>query len=367
MVPTGDNMKRFTKETVYNYVFGNEMVGYDIDELENNPKFMREVIRVTHDKRIYNLCGDDVKSNKEFVEFLIETFNDDLDFLIKVVNKFSDNNEKIDVLEVYILLDKLTKDSLDERLFSYKTTTFFSYLSKKILYEISINNEKDKKWKKRFGLGFCFVLLDYSYSQLIKNYFAEKMVDSILVDGKFEDLEKMFHKKYRGAEEIEEEGINVAIINLVEKYDCDLAGYLSNNIELLENARKRVEKIIRRWDFYNNRKDDLLIENVINNIVSFVDERNLMIEYGELIGYIIKEFKLNDKYLNYERRNFKDDEEKIVLGTVDLERLDFRDQLLINQLKGRIKQVINNTDEDDYTIDEKVKTKVFNIGKRKCN
>lgn len=366
-MPTGDNMKNFTKETVYNYVFGNEVVGYDIDELENNPKFMREVIKVTRDKRMYNLCGDDVKNNKEFVEFLIEIFNDDLDFLIKVVDKFSDNNEKVDILEVYILLDKLAKDRFDDRLFSYKTATYLSYLSKKSLYEISINNEQNKKWKKRFGLGFCFVLLNYSYSQIIKNYFAEKMVDSILVDEKFEDLETGFHRRYRSVDEIKDEGINASIINFVEKYDCDLAGYLSNNIELLKNARRRVERIIRRWDFYNARKDDLLIENVINNIVSFVDESNLMIEYGEIIGYIIREFKLNDKYLNYEKRNFKTDEENIVLGTVDLEQLDFRDQLLINQLKGRIKRVINNTDEDDYTIDEKVKTKVFNIGKRKYN
>ncbi len=360
-------MKNFTRETVYSYVFGNEIVGYDIDELENNPKFMREVIKVTHDKRIYNLCGDDVKRDKDFVEFLIEDFNDDLDFLIEVINKFSADNDKTDVLEVYIMLDKLTKGSLDDKLFSYKAMTFLSYISEKTLYEISINNEKNEKWKKRFGLGFCFVLLDYSHSQLIKSYFAEKMVDSILVDGKFEDLEDKFHRRYKSVDEIENEGINSLIINIIQKYDCDLAGYISNNIDLLANARKRVEKIIRRWDFYNDRKDDLLIENVINNIVAFVDERNLMIEYGEIIGYIINEFKLNDKYSNYEERNPRDDEEKIVLGTLDLDQLDFRNQLLINQLKGIIKRVIDNNDEDDYTIDERVKTKIFNIERRKCN
>ena len=40
-------MKEFYKKMLLDYICGNEIEGYDINELENNPRFMAEVIKMT--------------------------------------------------------------------------------------------------------------------------------------------------------------------------------------------------------------------------------------------------------------------------------------------------------------------------------
>ena len=56
-------MKFYNKKLVFDYVVGNDLDDYEIDELENTPEFMIEVIKYTQDKKMYNFCSDNVKSN----------------------------------------------------------------------------------------------------------------------------------------------------------------------------------------------------------------------------------------------------------------------------------------------------------------
>ena len=65
--------KKYNSKIIFDYIVGNDLDGYSIDELENDPNFMMDVIKITRDKRMYNLCSDDIKKNCTFVEFLISS------------------------------------------------------------------------------------------------------------------------------------------------------------------------------------------------------------------------------------------------------------------------------------------------------
>ena len=63
-------MLKYSASTVEDYIEGNDIEDFDIDELENDRSFMLDVIKKTKDKNFYNLCSDDLKHDYEFVSVL---------------------------------------------------------------------------------------------------------------------------------------------------------------------------------------------------------------------------------------------------------------------------------------------------------
>ena len=59
-------MNKYNSKVVFDYINGNEIIDYNIDELEDDYEFMMMVINYTNDKNMYNLCSDEVKTNYEF-------------------------------------------------------------------------------------------------------------------------------------------------------------------------------------------------------------------------------------------------------------------------------------------------------------
>ena len=57
-------MKKYSRKLLSDYLLGKSIDDYDIDELESNPEFIKEIIDFSNDKSMYNLCDDELK--KEF-------------------------------------------------------------------------------------------------------------------------------------------------------------------------------------------------------------------------------------------------------------------------------------------------------------
>lgn len=68
--------KEYSKKLVFDYVMGNDIVGYNIEDLEDNPIFMRQVIEYTKDFKMYFHCSEKVKNDYEFIKFMLLTFQD---------------------------------------------------------------------------------------------------------------------------------------------------------------------------------------------------------------------------------------------------------------------------------------------------
>ena len=79
---------KYSKKLIWDYIHGEEID--HIDELEEDYQFMMAVIELSHDKKMYDMCSDQIKSNYEFVRFLIEMFQGDKRFIVRVANFYLD-------------------------------------------------------------------------------------------------------------------------------------------------------------------------------------------------------------------------------------------------------------------------------------
>ena len=81
-------MLKYSASIVEDYIEGNDIEDFDIDELENDRSFMLDVIKKTKDKNFYNLCSDDLKHDYEFISVLLDMFKDDTKFIVSVADEF---------------------------------------------------------------------------------------------------------------------------------------------------------------------------------------------------------------------------------------------------------------------------------------
>ena len=64
-------MKKYSRKLLSDYLLGKSIDDYDIDELESNPEFIKEIIDFSNDKSMYNLCDDELKKNFNLMKFEI--------------------------------------------------------------------------------------------------------------------------------------------------------------------------------------------------------------------------------------------------------------------------------------------------------
>lgn len=88
------NNKRYNKKTILDYISGNDIDGFSIEELEDNPNFMADVMEFTADKRMYHFCSDNVKRNHDFVIRIIAKFKDDIDFITQIADNYVVENDE---------------------------------------------------------------------------------------------------------------------------------------------------------------------------------------------------------------------------------------------------------------------------------
>lgn len=108
-------MSKYSKKVLYDYIVGNEIEGYNIDKLESDYIFIKEVTDFSNDKKIYNLCDNKLKSNFELMKFFILKFKDDKNFIKKVANEFLNlSNNEDDNFEMNIIVSNLVGKNYNE-------------------------------------------------------------------------------------------------------------------------------------------------------------------------------------------------------------------------------------------------------------
>lgn len=306
----------YTNKLIFDYVNGNDIYGVNVEDLENNSNFMMDVIKYTKDKRMYELCSDNVKNNYEFVKFMIDTFKNDVDFVASLTLNYLNNTNEEDITykELLILASSLIGDS--EYLLTLKLKrTIFNTLEFGSI-ESALNDVSYSKEPIELGMGFIFITDKYCNSDIIKSYFAKEFIEKIFYN---EDitLEELIHKNFKSFGSIENHGINTFLINYIEMHDQCLATYISNHINLLENLRKEITKIGNNWDKYieniNIRRINILNQEVYN----YIDENNIILSFSvqQLIMYVIRKYKLEDIFTKYDE----------VQQYIDFERTDISD------------------------------------------
>lgn len=224
-------MAFYGKRLIKDYIMGNNIYGYNISDLEDDYHFMMNVINYTNDKKMYNLCGDNVKKNPIFIKFLITKFKDDFDFALMVANEYIksiDDNNDIGAIEISILMCKYFKNNESDDLIPFKIRLSSFCVEKRMLYE------QFRKKKDNVQMGFRLVLLEYKNSKIIRDFLADRFVYEI-----FAGLNLSANSYYNISNEM--------ILNTINKFDSFLFEYVKNNLCFDDYIFKYVKKIL-----YNN-------------------------------------------------------------------------------------------------------------------
>lgn len=335
-------MLKYSKKDILNYIAGNDLP-YEIDVYEANSSFMLDVIKLTKDKRIYELCDDDLKYDVVFIENLLEIFKKDFEFSYKIVKKISDVDYiSIDeIINLYIILINNFKN-IDNEIMDYMKICVNLFYGKTMkMYRNEVRKEKNPKLRKEYGCYFASVLDDFKTKPFIKDYFAERILDKIY--SSFGNLEKYIHLRFKNKEELLKIGIKKYICNSVYGYDEYLAGYIeSSNITL--ELEKKIKKIINNFDKFELEK----LYYIIDVIVDFACENEVSI--SPLVKYISETLKLPgliDIYVNMLNEH----------EIFDYDRLIYASSSKISELKNYVAKYLETLEEPDDYIEEEKKIK----------
>lgn len=355
-------MKKYNKNTVYNYIYGNDIEDYTLEELEQDPLFMSKVIIQSKDKNFYNYVDIPVKQNYTFVKALLEVFKEDDKFLIKAVDTYlKSNDEEINKIEIMILLTNIIKDKESEDYLKYKIILRTKYLREK-LETLSIKDiiDQDRELQRKVGEGFWLIYDKYNSSNVVVDYYAKEMIKEILSE---KYLEEKIHNSYNTPEEFQKIELKNYLIKIISNYDPTLSSYISANPNLLNNTLKIIERIQKNWYKYNDIIDRKTYENIyeaVHNYINYEEPESSNLFSEEEIIYSLGEelniLELIKKYDKIDEEYYQDIKESI--KNHPKEDYTFIEKKHYNNLKKIIQKILKGEiPTDSYTIEEKKKVK----------
>lgn len=333
-------MSKYSKKMLFDYISGNEIVGYNIDDLESDCTFIREVIDFSNDKKMYDMCDDNIKGNFEFVKFVINKFKDDKEFCTKVAFNFSelsDNDD--DIFEVDIIISNLFGykkdiDSVDEIRSCLNARMYYGTC--KFEFEIEVIASCDKELEEFYQSGFVYFKELYKDRPIVVDYIAKNIIEDEITKNDNFDFEEYIHQLYKNKEVIQKVGLNNIILNYISSFDSHLFEYAQLHTEVLDGVKKELIKIEKRFDFYNQVKNKQVSAWIIEYLLKYVEASALSSKTSgtALINFISRDLNIPeirdesacelyvsagiskeeyDEIENDEYQSIKDDKEYIVL------------------------------------------------------
>ena len=306
------NMAIVDLKLVRDYING-EDIDYDVDELENNPRFMLNVLRLSRDPNMYSLCSDNVKNNYDFVLGVIDCFSDiDFDFVKEVAGNYLDSLKlckrevketeeeflnRIRHMEVDILVS-----SKKEEVNRFTVSRVLMASKEEALMERMRNKFMETGEFKDFGLGFLLIIDRYASSKIITDFFADRLLRKIFYCNDDDSFEELIHRNCVDPNLVMENGVNNFLLDIIGKKDTYLLAYLQNDLSLLNGIKDELGFVFDNWDRYMtslNRKRTMLFEDVISSYLA-IDDRYSVVSGDALVKYATDILQLRDVFLEYD-------------------------------------------------------------------
>ncbi len=276
-------MLRYSTSTVEDYIVGNDIEDFDIDELENDRNFMLDVIKKTNDKNFYNLCSDDLKHDYMFVSMLLDIFKCDKKFIINVAEEFvkyyrsknilptiNEEDEK-NLFDILITMIELIPDKSDKIVLKYKVILNAMINTKMIAIENVKNKLKhDYTISKNIGCGFIFIFDSFNSSTKVTDRFACEYISNIFSKDNC-NLEEYLHARFACEESVKKYGINTILIEIINHFDCMLGSYVSTHLYLLDEYKKDVKHIFYKWNSFYDRKNIKICGKICSAIQDYLE------------------------------------------------------------------------------------------------
>jgi hypothetical protein len=148
------------------------------------------------------------------------------------------------------------------------------------------------------SIGFAYFIENYKNHERGLHYFSYKLSDEILCFN--EDIEKNVHDKYTSYESFEEDKPKTFFINIISKYDEDLANYIKVNLSEATFIDRYIEVIKSNWINYETIKD-LTYQKLFMKLEEYYDKVGNRSNYtkSELLIHLSKKNNLIDEFKKY--------------------------------------------------------------------
>ena len=328
----------YNKQMVFDYVSGAEMDEELLEKLEDNERFMVDVINHSKDIKLYNYCSKRVKQSSRLVLFLIKEFKSDIDFLINAAEFCFENEEltEIEELEIQIELAKLFDRTQDDRLAKYKIAVNAELNYKKLQISYVLDEEKNKDVKEVNALGFAILELEYAGSKIVLDYYAKDFLDEEIFPD-YISIESALHECFKTVEEFENVKETDFLIAYIRRFDATLADYVSRNKELLDKYHKKIRQVKFNWNTYIKKLNRDKVQIVEEEFKALVEESKLTCDPIEEVMKLIKKLGLKEMFDAY----------SIIFESYELEDdFDYEDQLDLGE------NVFEFPTTREYTIED---------------
>lgn len=329
-------------ELVLAYINGDD-TSYELDDLENNAEFMMRVILKTNDKNSYNCCSEKLKTDSNFIKFLISKFHDDLEYVDKIVNYFiSASNDAGLNLDLLIFLANFE----DKRISLKYMEKVNNYVSLEIrnINEFLKNQPNEEV---QTDLGFGMIIEEYKTSKIAINRFVRVFLANIF--GNDEEFEKLLHIIFKSSTELKNYGISNFILDFIRIQDQDLVNYIENDISLIGGLISRSIASLDRWDEVSNK--------IISDNVNFVTEEAKKYYYQSVFDfdvpideaiYYVALAKNLDKYFSKCDISSMNDKP---LSAGDLKLFKYIESLMDKTFNSNIKTQFNDYYSKEISVD----------------
>ena len=342
-------MAKYSKELIWDYITGNDID--NIDDLEDDCNFIMEVIKVTKDKNMYNLCSGEMKTNYEFIKFMIDTFKDDRKFVSKIANEYLEkidinNDDDITRVELIIIMSNIFKgyeESEGAILYNMQKVAIYN----RIKVEINLVINENPDLKDEIGLGFSYIKTRFNNNEIINKFFASNYLNEIFYNNADLTLEEIIHKRFSSLNDLKKYGIKNFILNYICYYDKSLEEYIFAHIDLVKDIEGNINNIAINWDNYIEnilkRKNEIFFQEV-NQLIG---EYNVLFTYEDVCCHIDKlnliPVKLyNNKHYDFVIEEYVDDSIIEEIDFIDEKKLSLNDYKCLKEIIKLAKELFNS-------------------------
>jgi hypothetical protein len=304
---------------INDYINGEEIEDDKLEELENNPEFMKAVFNVSNDPKIYSMCSKTLKNDYDFVMFLIDKFKDNHTFVDDVASNYLNSNpDEHDRTSVIVKLCKLFEKGEPELFAKYRIV----FLSKVMSDLITAQQYKLENPQDSFvGFGFVFFHYDFKGEDDTLEYIARQVI-SFLLDEEYVNLERAIHKEFSSEEDLDKYGLFKYMTNFLGRYDTLLSEYATVHPNILDGLRYEIKKIKEGWETFSVRDDAKRFSIMYSRIEEYMKKiptNSILGEYAYVL-FIANELGIKSRLMNFDfgdaiqsRLSNEDDEEILEL------------------------------------------------------
>ena len=328
---------KYNLKLIVDYLNGNEIKGYTLEQLENDPEFMKQVIIACNDKKMYNMCSDKVKGDYDFAMFMIEKFYYDPYFIDEVAATFLQNNDDdLERIGIVVKMCKILEELNNKDIYASYKLVFLAHFTYDMA-SIESYKSSDPEIEDEVGLGFVLLFDRYNYDIDVLKFYAKQLIEFLFTDYGVK-LEDEIHKEFRTPNDIYDSGLMNYMISFLGRYDPMLADFAINHNDILDEFQNRINKIQVGWNRYTDKEEQENYELMFERVHDFVGEHEMETILGEYtyLHLIGKELGINAKiatYLGLDRETYE-----AIYGDYDEDQIkpllqDLRERIIYTNIK----------------------------------